>query len=189
MMMSSKAGANIAVHDGSEADKLLEKLKQETGSLLGGLDALEKGRGFAWKQALVQCAIVLARSKAHLDASTLIHVFFWIVYSAWGYFMFTPNKGGKPVRESFPNLSAIYPKLVIYIVTAIILVAVVSARSFVSIDADPDLKDAGLVAKAMPQLVLVLQVCVLGVPIYYGLIGFVRLQGEAVWLALKMPAV
>eukprot|EP00966_Prymnesium_polylepis_P082221 1904358-Prymnesium_polylepis.1 len=84
MMMSSKAGANIAVHDGSEADKLLEKLKQETGSLLGGLDALEKGRGFAWKQALVQCAIVLARSKAHLDASTLIHVFFWIVYSAWG---------------------------------------------------------------------------------------------------------
>eukprot|EP00966_Prymnesium_polylepis_P302228 6982730-Prymnesium_polylepis.1 len=54
--------------------------------------------------------------------------------------MFTPNKGGKPVRESFPNLSAIYPKLVIYIVTAIILVAVVSARSFVSIDADPDLK-------------------------------------------------
>jgi len=186
-MMSSKPAGKVLVPE--PIDTLVKKLGDETGSLKGGLDALEGGRGFAWKQALVQCAIVLLKAKGKLDASTLIYVAFWALFSAWGYFMFTPGKPGMAVRVGFPDLKTIIPKLAIYIVTAIILVAVVSARSFTAIDTDPDLKDAELVAKAVPQLVLVIQVLVLGVPIYYGLIAFVRLQVEAMWLALKSPAV
>eukprot|EP00966_Prymnesium_polylepis_P020450 470764-Prymnesium_polylepis.1 len=41
-----------------------------------------------------------------------------------GYFMFTPGKPGMAVRVGFPDLKTIIPKLAIYIVTAIILVAV-----------------------------------------------------------------
>ena len=159
-----------------------------------GKALLQMGRQFACLQAVVMSVKTLLRSKT-FTGWTILKVAFWLTYSAYGFFMFTPRAG---LGRS--GIGGIVPKLAIYTILATVLVSVYTARSFAAFDraaaaialqqADRDMAmiDAlsSAIAEAPEPLGAVFQAIVLSLPIYCALGAYTRLQVEALWLHVKM---
>ena len=186
-----------AAGEEAASKRLREETEQER-ELLVSLNAaqgtktsselLATGRGMAIKQAVVQCIITLIKSQGHISGDTLIYASFWILYAGFGYLCFTPRKFNTH-RRTLPDLKWIVPRLLIFIVQGTLVVAVVTARSFTSFDRDEHAERDVIsrIADRVPLMLLnMVQAIVLCIPVYFALGAVIRVQIEALWLALKM---
>lgn len=186
-----------ATHDDAADKRLREETNKEREMLVAlntaqgtktSAELLATGRSMAIKQAVVQCIITFVKSGGHISGDTLINATFWILYAGFGYLMFTPRRANT-LRRTLPDLRAIVPKLLIFIVQGTLVVAVVTARSFTEYDRDEHVERdvmSRIANRAPFMLINVLQAIVLCIPVYYALAAVIRVQIEALWLALKM---
>ena len=127
------AAATITSMADTREDQLLLALRHGLGAKHGGMEILASGRRKAVIQGIVQVLIVIVRSHLQLSGNAIIWGLFWIGYSGFGFFMFTPRKG-TPQYRAVPDHSSILPKLAVYIVLASTLIAVTTSRGFSEID-------------------------------------------------------
>ena len=117
--------------------QLLTALSAGMGAHRTGVQILADGRKKVVVQGIVHVILTIVRARLRASGDAFIFATFWLAYSVFGYFMFTPSvrcAKAPPQHKAIPDLAAILPKLAVYIVLAGALIAVVTARGFAEID-------------------------------------------------------